>query len=247
MIRIFSTLRQKLLSEHKISKYVLYATGEILLVVIGILIALQINNWNEEKKDRAFEIRMLKEVHKALDNDIAYFNRMIIRYNKLDSSVTRFIKLVHQKASFNDTLYRYGISRWYYLRTGNNYIYNRGPYEAIKSSGLDRISNDSLRNHLVNFYDFQFPRNKELLTWVNREYEEDIKKLESFLGPNFIEVVNGKEEIFSKFPEDLFQQPQFLELLRNMRARARLYNTLISEFIVKMEAMSISIKQAIEK
>ncbi|MBW2938512.1 hypothetical protein KXJ69_10360 [Aureisphaera sp. CAU 1614] len=50
MIKFFRKIRQKLLSENKFNKYFLYAIGEIFLVVIGILIALQINNWNEEKK-----------------------------------------------------------------------------------------------------------------------------------------------------------------------------------------------------
>ena len=50
MIKFLRRIRQKLLSENKISKYVLYAIGEIFLVVIGILIALQINNWNETRK-----------------------------------------------------------------------------------------------------------------------------------------------------------------------------------------------------
>nr|WP_298995170.1 DUF6090 family protein [uncultured Polaribacter sp.] len=50
MIKFFRKIRQKLLSENKFSKYLIYAIGEIVLVVIGILIALQINNWNESRK-----------------------------------------------------------------------------------------------------------------------------------------------------------------------------------------------------
>ena len=50
MIKYFRKIRQKLLSENKFSKYLIYAIGEILLAVIGILIALRINNWNKELK-----------------------------------------------------------------------------------------------------------------------------------------------------------------------------------------------------
>ena len=50
MIKFFRKIRQRLLTENKFSKYLLYAIGEIILVVIGILIALQINNWNEGRK-----------------------------------------------------------------------------------------------------------------------------------------------------------------------------------------------------
>ena len=55
MIKFFRHIRKKLLSENKFSKYLLYAIGEIILVVIGILIALQINYWNDERKNRAYE------------------------------------------------------------------------------------------------------------------------------------------------------------------------------------------------
>src|SRR5210317_1869781 len=50
MIKLFKKIRQQLLSQSKLSKYLIYAIGEIVLVVIGILIAIQINNWNEDQK-----------------------------------------------------------------------------------------------------------------------------------------------------------------------------------------------------
>ncbi|PKA99791.1 hypothetical protein B0O79_3512 [Flavobacteriaceae bacterium MAR_2009_75] len=62
MIKFFRKIRQKLLSENKFSKYLFYAIGEIVLVVIGILIALSINNWNEGRKDRAESIKILKKL-----------------------------------------------------------------------------------------------------------------------------------------------------------------------------------------
>ena len=55
MIKFLEKIRHKLLIENKFSKYLLYAIGEIILVVIGILIALQIKNWNEENKERRVE------------------------------------------------------------------------------------------------------------------------------------------------------------------------------------------------
>ncbi|NNL82601.1 MAG: hypothetical protein HKP28_04370, partial [Winogradskyella sp.] len=50
MIKFFRHIRQSMINQNKTKKYVLYAVGEIVLVVIGILIALQINNWNENRK-----------------------------------------------------------------------------------------------------------------------------------------------------------------------------------------------------
>jgi hypothetical protein len=62
MIKFFRQIRYKLMSENKTSKYFKYAIGEILLVVIGILIALQINTWNEERKERNREQAILKNL-----------------------------------------------------------------------------------------------------------------------------------------------------------------------------------------
>lgn len=62
MIKFFRKIRQRLIAENKVSKYLLYAIGEIILVVIGILIALQINNNNEFKKEREQEQNYLKSL-----------------------------------------------------------------------------------------------------------------------------------------------------------------------------------------
>ncbi len=67
MLRFFRRIRQRLLTKNNFSKYLLYAIGEILLVVIGILIALSIDNWNTYRKDRSSEADYLKR----LSNDLA--------------------------------------------------------------------------------------------------------------------------------------------------------------------------------
>lgn len=66
MIKFFRKIRQRLLTENKFSKYLIYAIGEIILVVIGILIALQVNNWNEGRiKDKKFE-GLLEQIYKSI-------------------------------------------------------------------------------------------------------------------------------------------------------------------------------------
>jgi len=63
MLKFFRKIRQKLLAENKFSKYLIYAIGEIVLVVIGILIALQINNWNQKRTQRLEEQSIVKNIH----------------------------------------------------------------------------------------------------------------------------------------------------------------------------------------
>lgn len=64
MLKLFRRIRKKLLDEGNLRKYLIYAIGEILLVMIGILLAVQVNNWNEERKDRNSEKDLLKALHK---------------------------------------------------------------------------------------------------------------------------------------------------------------------------------------
>jgi len=73
MIKFFRKIRQNLLIENKTGKYLKYAFGEIVLVVIGILIALSINNWNEGRKLRNQEFKILIEIRTNLETTLEIF------------------------------------------------------------------------------------------------------------------------------------------------------------------------------
>ncbi len=62
MIRFFRHLRQRLLAENRFSRYLVYAIGEIVLVMIGILLALQVNTWNENRKDQKEALRLMADL-----------------------------------------------------------------------------------------------------------------------------------------------------------------------------------------
>jgi len=69
MIKFFRIIRQNLLSQNKFSKYLLYAFGEIILVMIGILLAIQANQWNQERVQEKLEVKLLKEIQKGIQSD----------------------------------------------------------------------------------------------------------------------------------------------------------------------------------
>jgi len=80
MIKFFRNIRRQLLGEGKTGKYLKYAFGEIVLVVVGILIALSINNWNETKKTRDKERVVLKSLNKDFKNNQRQFNEIKFRH-----------------------------------------------------------------------------------------------------------------------------------------------------------------------
>jgi hypothetical protein len=160
--------------ENKTGKYLKYAIGEIILVVIGILIALQINNWNENRKAKAYEKTILNEIHSTLKDDLVIFNILEERLREKDTAIDKLLLARQNKISLSDEDLLYYISR---SRWGIVFSYNLGPYEALKSGGLDKIRNDSLRFELTNYYDFSIPRAKSFFELTRQEFSP-LRKIE---------------------------------------------------------------------
>ena len=90
MISFFRKIRQKLLSQNRVTRYLVYALGEIALVMIGILLALQVNNWNQSNKDNLLEKTFLNKLKSNLQDDVNLYKDIIIGnemiYNHLDTA-----------------------------------------------------------------------------------------------------------------------------------------------------------------
>ena len=96
MLTFFRRIRKGLLDGGHTSKYALYATGEISLVVIGILIALQINTWNRQVQDRKKEKEYLVNIRKDLLTDTTNLNRILNEVGKNLDAVVALIKFINQ-------------------------------------------------------------------------------------------------------------------------------------------------------
>ena len=92
MIRFFSKIRKSILDEGKAGKYLKYAIGEILLVVVGILIALQINNWNEDRKDRDLEQELLLQLKDEYQSNLKELDQKITVRNKTIASAGKLLE-----------------------------------------------------------------------------------------------------------------------------------------------------------
>jgi len=148
MIKFFRKIRQKMLTENNFSKYLIYAIGEIILVVIGILIALQINNWNQEKKDNDFEYEMLAQIQENLANDKKTLKKIRVIFNNAISSSNKVLEL-EMKEQNSDSL-KYWLAD---IIQFERFQPITNSYETLKSKGLDKISNKELRMLLGAYYD----------------------------------------------------------------------------------------------
>lgn len=86
MIRIFRTIKDRLLQEGKAQRYALYATGEIILIVTGILIALQVNNWNEQRKMQELKHSYLNALLLELTDDFEIYNGTENTINRMEEA-----------------------------------------------------------------------------------------------------------------------------------------------------------------
>jgi hypothetical protein len=148
MIKFFRKIRQNFLSEGKTGKYLKYAIGEIILVVIGILIALQLNNLNENKKNDVFEKEILSQIQENLKSDKLVLKQIELNFMKAIASSKKILDAEEsQKTEDSIKIWLGAIIQFDRFQPLTN------TYEVLKSNGLDRISNKQLRFLLGKYYD----------------------------------------------------------------------------------------------
>ncbi len=154
MIKFFRKIRQKLLSENKFSKYILYAIGEIVLVVIGILIALSINSWNDNRKDRIKEQVYLKNLISELTEDIESNKRYILdRYSKKVEVLKKGKAYYQDKFQVTDTISFLNDVGYGNVFGNVIWAFNKTTYNQLVNTGdLKVIENDSLKRFILKYY-----------------------------------------------------------------------------------------------
>ena len=152
MIKLFRNIRQRLLSEGKTGRYFKYAIGEIILVVIGILLALKINNWNEERKQRNIEQEYLLSLQIEFNTNLDKINTSITENEKILNSINSLLTLFDNDVL--DTLSNNNMNQLFRSVFGNqmNFKPSTGVLNDMISSGnLKLIINQKLRQRLASF------------------------------------------------------------------------------------------------
>ena len=150
MIKFFRKIRQNLLSENKFSKYLIYAIGEIILVVVGILIALSINNWNESKKLNKEIVSLSKSIISELGDDITAFDRAIILNDSVLNTSAVIFDSISKTKSGNVKKLLFLNSRYWDFRPNN------AAYKSSVSSGFLPNYDDSLEIKIINYYEKRY-------------------------------------------------------------------------------------------
>ena len=184
MIKFFRHIRKKFVAENRFSKYLIYAIGEIVLVVIGILIALQINNWNQLKKEQAFEKEILQQIRANLLKDKITLKEIKGNFEKAMSSTEKILTATWTPEEKDSVQF------W----LGNIVQFDRfhpltNAYEVAKSKGLDLIKNKQLRFKIGAYYD------DELI-----DVSKSIEDIENAFHRDWLDIIRN-ETIEIKFKE----------------------------------------------
>ena len=203
-----------------------YAFRELFLIVAGILIALTINNWNDGRKQKANEIKMLKEIKTSLNNDLSDIqgNLQILTPMQLNKQIL----IDSEKTGYHDSLHQHLNSLIYdrvYLAI------NRGSFESLKSVGLYLISNDSIRLKIVNLYEYTYKiqekneqekdnhyliKANEFSYQVMKLHEEQQGQRERY--KRLFEETEFKVFLYQVYNFDRFKQNQYLFFERTLQA-----------------------------
>ena len=223
-----------MLTENKLSKYLIYAIGEIFLVVIGILIALSINNWNQKKSERKIEQDYIYSLIEDAKTDLSNFNNAIAfnkeRINILDSLALSCFSYNKKDKKDPELIIWYlkGIKRPDFITQTDRTL------SQLKNSGGMRLIEDKSNIDAIIIYEESFERLYNQQVW----YEGGLKDLVNAGVPVFNYKYipqssrNLNEETFSKTAKLLETDNRLIIELGN---RAKIYNILTYSYLGYLE------------
>lgn len=225
MIKFFRHIRHSMLNQNKVSRYLLYAIGEIILVVIGILIALYVNQWNQNRVLQSEEQKSLKYLKAEFESNLEKFD---YKYNfqKVRKNVVNRLLLEDLSTSSIselDSLYRMSFYSW-------TFVPSFSTYNSLVSTGrINEFSNDKLKIRLSGFKDLVVDfQDEEVNLWQHSQdhlipyemYESNISSETKFdIRPRTPEEEKAHKLLYL----NEFQDPQF----RNQLTLTLLYLDLI--------------------
>ncbi len=218
MIKFFRHIRKSLLNEGKTSKYFKYAIGEIVLVVIGILIALQINNWNEQRKENQFERKVLKEILSDTEEDIIETNNGIKSLKEAQISSKMVLVAFYKNLKYKDSMdihFAKALAFW-------SLSPNSTAFETAKTEGLNLIKNDSIRHRIAKVNTFVFDYVKVLENrW--QDYDINIVQPHCLSLFDYYNTQRMKPTNYENLKEDMIYQG----ILKSLTAKRTRYTEIL--------------------
>ena len=171
MIKFFRKIRYDLMEKNKTGKYFKYAIGEIVLVVVGILIALSINNWNEDRKSKKMATEVYTNLLTSLKQDSLEVERTI---NLLTKSIDTQKKLILSTSDqYTNDLSQTELDKMVQEVFSGvmSFFPKTGVYNLITSNNsMDLLQSKKIKSLLINLYDFQYKRYENVDAIIDHKY-----------------------------------------------------------------------------
>ena len=230
MIKFFRKIRQNMIKENKASKYLLYAIGEIILVVIGILIALSINNWNDELKKADKKDIIIANLISDLEKDVNAFKKAEIRNQKSIDFIDNFIKTM----KIDNSLDFINIIDERYA-----FYPNSSKYKSIVSTNEIELLDDSTIDKLTDYYEYDYYRLKR---WIS-DLDYHSIEIEKFITNVLPKHPIKNDTIFNKEVIKLLNKKEVYNLLSYSKDGRTGLNALVISTRKKAEKLLIDIEK----
>ena len=196
MIKFFRKIRQNMINENKVSKYMLYAIGEIVLVVIGILIALSINNWNEKNKNKKTEYTLYQEIFSDLEKDEIKLEGLRVFFNnRIEQAGWLLRKVRNPDIPLDNIEIGKHIDPLYF---GPLYVGYTSSFDAAKSSGAFASFENKTILKTLNQYYADFEELNGIMKSTLRLLETSLEPIMSKIPMNYINEESGMHTITSE-------------------------------------------------
>ena len=250
MIKFFRHIRHQLLSENKpaspagrFSKYLLYAIGEIVLVVVGILMALQINNWNEQRKDNSTAKIYYDQILQDFSKDLIFIENLSFH---LDSNMVRYTtykqKQQQSALSIEESLHYIGNLNWY----TSDVQFQTNTINTLQSSGDIKLIPSEIRKKLIELKTLQ-DRSISAAKFNNGLYGERIGYANRFSGGGDFLAGNYNNSKISKYFSDENRKIEWLLGLQNSQEAKMIGERLTLRLLNEIKLNILELTQLIHK
>jgi hypothetical protein len=204
MIKFFRQIRQRLVTENKVGRYLIYAIGEIFLVVIGILIALSLNTWNDNRKDRIAEKELYKTLIGSLENDL---EDVLDKAEKIDTAIMS--QEIFITSSYEEVVSRFSPAELWFLigKVGNtsySFFPNYSLYNKISNNKeIDLIQSKEIQMKIMELFEQHYKEYNDLD--LNLEEKAQFSLVPNFFGKIAPEIIKNEGFDLEVFRENYAQ------------------------------------------
>jgi len=229
-----------------IGRYLLYALGEIVLIVFGILLALYLNNINIVKNSKLTEILILKEIRSNLQSSIISFNRTIETEQDYLESNLMILDYLDNRKPYSDVLDK-AFANYFWTISTNPIM---GGYDYLKSKGVDLVTNDGLRKNISFVFENEFSILKnENDVWANNMQQNISYPYHVGLFRTYSSSINESKSIEGAKPfnyESLLDDNKFKSINSEIITNRKWNINSLQEIIVKVETLISQVEAEIE-